>query len=179
LPAQRAVVQAHGELFELDGALSSAIVPGRWRVAGFSEGYAVFTSPRPPLPLSASTREGRALPVDVLSSTTKSEVVQVQATGPATVVRSVAWDPGWTATVSVNSGPPRGVPVTSVGLVQQVQVPAGHDRIEFRYRPPHLVVASVLSLGACAVLAALGCAWALRRRREARGAGVSRADAPG
>ena len=61
----------------------------------------------------------------VLSSTTKSEEIKVDAPSASTVIRSVAWDSGWLATVSVNGGPARSVPVTSFDLVQQVRIPAG------------------------------------------------------
>ena len=178
LPAQRVVITAAGHLYELDGALSSAIVPGAWSVAGFAQGYAVFTLRRPPQPLTAVTVRGRRLPVQVLSSTTKSEEVRVQTSEPATLVRSVAWDSGWTASVSVDSGPARRVPVSSVGLVQQVRIPAGDDRIVFHYRPPHLAAASVLSLGASAALVVL-LGVCLVRRRRAVARQLSRADAPG
>ena len=43
LPSQRAVISVAGHPYELAGSLSSALVPGPWRLAGFSQGYAVFT----------------------------------------------------------------------------------------------------------------------------------------
>ena len=48
LPSQRAVVTVGGKPYELGGSLSSALVPGPWQLAGFSQGYAVFTSRTPP-----------------------------------------------------------------------------------------------------------------------------------
>ena len=84
----------------------------------------------------------------MVSSSTKSEQIRVIAPTRARVIRSVAWDPGWSGTVSVNGGPNRSVAVTSVDLVQQIRVPAGNDLVTFHYRPPHLLLASILSLGA-------------------------------
>lgn len=164
LPAQRAVITAAGRPYELGGSLSSAIVPGQWQSAGYSQGYAVFTLRRPPVPLSASTISGRRLPVEVVSSATKSEAIKVDAPAAASVIRSVAWDSGWRATVSVNGGPPQTIPVESFDLVQRVHIPAGDDLVTFVYRPPHLLVASVLSLGASAFLVVLLGAWLVRRR---------------
>jgi hypothetical protein len=164
LPAQRAVVTVGGHPYELGGSLSSALVPGPWRSAGFSQGYAVFTARKPPTPISASTVGGQRLPVVVVASATKSEAVKVDAPAPASVIRSVAWDSGWTATVSVNGGPAQAIPVGSFDLVQRVRVPAGHDLVTFHYRPPHLLVASVLSLGASALLLVLLGVWLVRRR---------------
>ena len=57
--------------------------------------------------------------------------------------------------MSVNGGPSRSVAVTSVDLVQQVRIPAGNDLVTFHYRPPHLLLASILSLGASGFLLAL------------------------
>ncbi len=102
LPAQRAVITAGGRPYELGGSLSSVLVPGQWQQAGFSEGYAVFTLRTPPAPISASTTAGRPLRIVVVSSSTKSEEIRVDAPSASTLVRSVAWDSGWSATVSVN-----------------------------------------------------------------------------
>ncbi len=164
LPAQRAVVTVAGHPYELGGSLSSALVPGPWQLAGFSQGYTVFTARKPPMPISATTDGGRTLHAVVVSSATKSEAVKVNAPAPASVIRSVAWDSGWTATVSVNGGPAEPIPVGSFELVQRVQIPAGDDLVTFRYRPPHLLVASVLSLGASAFLVVLLGVWLVRRR---------------
>ena len=76
IPPQRAVISVGGHPYELAGSLSSALVPGPWQLGGFSQGYAVFTLRKPPEPIVASTVHGRRLPVQVLSSTTKSEEVR-------------------------------------------------------------------------------------------------------
>ena len=173
LPAQRAVITVGGRPYELGGSLSSALVPGPWQQAGFAQGYAVFTLRAPPVPISASTLTGRPLPVEVVSSATKSEQIRVSTPSAATVIRSVAWDSGWSATVSVNGGKARNIPVGSFDLVQQVHVPAGNDLVTFRYRPPHLLAASVLTIGASALLVVLLVVWLVRRRRPGTGEQVS------
>jgi hypothetical protein len=166
LPSQRAVISVAGQAYELAGSLSSAIVPGAWQIGGFAQGYAVFTLRRPPTPITATTASGARLHVQVLSSTTKSEQIRVATPGPSTIVRSVAWDSGWTATVSVNGAPGRRAAVSSSNLVQEVRVPAGDDTITFHYKPPHLLVASVLSIGAVALLLALLIVSLVRRARR-------------
>ncbi|MFZ0252081.1 MAG: hypothetical protein WAL61_19215 [Acidimicrobiales bacterium] len=165
LPSQRAAISVLGHSYELSGSLSSALVPGPWQLAGMSQGYAVFTLRKPAEPIVASTTAGRRLPVRVLSSTTKSEDVRVDAPASSTVTRSVAWDSGWSATVSVNGGEPRTIPVNDFDLVQQVRIPAGDDLISFHYRPRHLLLASILSLGTVVLLAILA-AWFSRRLRR-------------
>jgi hypothetical protein len=162
------VISVAGLPYELAGSLSSALVPGPWQLAGFSKGYAVFTLRKPPEPITAATANGRRLPVQVISSTTKSEEIRVQASATATMIRSVAWDPGWNATVSVNGGIDRKVTVNDVDLVQQVDIPAGNDVVSFHYRPPHLLLACVLTLGSTVLLLVLLGAWLTRRRRRPR-----------
>jgi hypothetical protein len=104
--------------------------------------------------------------VKVLSNTTKSEQISVDSPSPSVVIRSVAWDSGWRATVSVNGEAPRAASVKRFELVQRVHIPAGHDVVTFRDRPPRLTVASVLSIGAVAILLALLGGWLLVRRRR-------------
>jgi hypothetical protein len=168
LPSQRAVITVAGQPYELGGSLSSAIVPGPWRLGGFAQGYAVFTRRKPPTPLEAVTAAGRRVRVTVISSTTKSEQVEVKTSETATLIRSVAWDSGWRASVSVNGAKGKAVPIEDYQLVQRVRIPAGDDVISFEYRPPHLLAASVLSVAACVLLLALWVLWLVRIRRRAR-----------
>ena len=74
----------------------------------------------------------------------------------------MAWDSGWSATVSVNGGEAHSIPVNDFDLVQQVHIPAGNDVVTFHYRPRHLLLASVLSLGAVALLLVLLVVWLVR-----------------
>ncbi len=135
LPQQRAVISVAGHPYELSGSLSSALVPGPWQLAGLSQGYAVFTLRKPAEPVVASTANGRRLPVQIVSSTTKSEDIRLHAPSPSTLTRSVAWDSGWTATVSVDGGKAKAIPVNDFDLVQQVRIPAGDDVVSFHYKP--------------------------------------------
>jgi hypothetical protein len=176
LPADQAVISVGGQSYELAGSLSSTVVPGPWHQAGTAQGYVVYTFAKPPTPIAASTQNGRPLPVTVLSNTTKSEQISVDAPAASSVIRSVAWDSGWHANISVNGGPSRAVPLRSFDLVQKVDIPAGRVVVTFHYRPPHLTLATVLSVGAVGVLLALLVGWFVqRRRRDLRDAGSSSA----
>ena len=168
LPPQRAVISVAGNPYELSGSLSSALVPGPWQLAGLSQGYAVFTARKPAEPVAASTKNGRRLPLHIVSSTTKSEVVRLHAPSPSTLTRSVAWDSGWTATVSVDGGKAKTIPVSDFDLVQQVHIPAGDDLVSFHYKPRHLLLASVLTVGAVMFLLALLAVWLVRVVRRRR-----------
>jgi len=96
---------------------------------------------------------------------------------PGVAVLSASYDPGWTATVN---GRPQPVRMVAPALVA-VDVPAGTDRVVFRFRGygdyPELFVLSGLTLA----LVAVAPAWVLyvRRRRDAKEAPVqSRASGP-
>jgi len=166
LPAHVSVITVGGRPYELGGALSATIVPGPWNLAGLSQGYAVFTLRKPATPISATTAGGRQLPIEVISSTTKSEEIRVDAPTAATVLRSVAWDSGWRGSVSVNGGKAHSVPLNSVDLVQEIHIPPGQDLVMFHYEPRHLLLASILSLGASGFLVVLLGVWLVRRRRS-------------
>jgi hypothetical protein len=170
VPAHQATVTVDGRTFELDGSLSSAIRPATWSMVGIADGLTLFVRQRAPMPIFALT-DNKATPlrVTVLSSTTKYETIRVHVATPSTIVRDVAWDPGWRASVSVDGGPAQRVAVTDQGLVQQVRIPGGTDVVTFRYLPPHIEAASVLTVGSVVFLAVLG-VWTLvrwwpRRRR--------------
>ena len=168
-PAHRVVVTADGAPYELGGSLSSALRPGAWRVAGFSQGYVVFTSVQPSRTITVRTEAGHQIPVRVLSSSTKSEQIRVRAPTASVVIRSVAWDAGWKGTVSVNGGPARSVTVQAHDLVQEIRIPAGDDVVTFHYRPPHLLPPALLSIGAVLVLLVLLVGWLVVRRRRRGG----------
>ena len=106
------------------GSLSSAIVPGPWRLADFCEGYAVFSLQKAPEPVSAATSAGRRFPVEVLSSSTKSEQIHVVAPASATWSAPSPGIRGGRAP-SPSTGGQQGVPVTSFDLVQQIRIPRG------------------------------------------------------
>jgi hypothetical protein len=173
VPPHQALISADGRSYELAGVLSSAVRPGQWRLQGRIDGLSVMVRTHPPSPLAVTGSTGqnaRATPaVHILSNDANTESVRVRLPAPSTVVRSVAWDSGWEAQVSVNGGPPQRVAVTQHELVQQVRLPAGEDVVTFRYRPPHLIVATLLTCGGLAFLILLGVAtlWRLRSRRRA------------
>jgi hypothetical protein len=170
VPAHQAVVTVAHQPYELDGALSSAVRPGVWRQQGTIEGNALFVRNRAPTPIYAVTRGGAAPPVTVLSTGPNTEQIRVDAPTALTVVRQVAWDDDWTASVSVHGGPAGPAPMSAFGLVQQVRLPAGDDVVTFRYRPARFVVSGVLSLGATLLLVVLLVVSVVRWRRRRKGA---------
>jgi hypothetical protein len=167
LPAHQAVVAVGQRYFELDGSLSAAVRPGQWRQLPPVNAYSLFVRTRTPNPVHVLSSSDRpAPPVTVLSQSSNGVALRVHASAPMVLVRDVAWDAGWRASVSTNGGASRAVHVDRHDLVQEVRLPAGTDVVTFTYRPPHWELASILSGGSFLFLLGL-LAWAvLRRRRE-------------
>jgi hypothetical protein len=174
LPAYQATIRVGSRAYELDGPLSNVVRPGRWRQQAAVDNYSLFVRTEAPHALYAVGRAGRPPPhVSVVSDGANAETIRVRTPFPAVVVRDVAWDVGWHASVTVNGGPPRTVRVAPRGLVEQVRLPAGLDVVTFTYRPPHWLVASTLSEGSSLILLVLA-AVALWQFRRGRGRGRAR-----
>jgi hypothetical protein len=174
LPAHQATIAVGPRTYELDGSLSDAVRPGPWRAQGSVDGHSLFVRTEAPHPVYAVGAAGRPPPhVSVLSDGANAETVSVRTASPIVVVRDVAWDAGWHATVTVNGGPIRSLRVAPRGLMEQVRLPAGADLVTFSYRPPHWLVASSLSEGSSLFLFVLAAValfrWRRRRRRRRAG----------
>ena len=157
-----------GRNYELDGSLSGAVRSGVWHYQGSVDDYSLFVRNRPPTPLYVVAGAHQPTPpIRVLSSDANSESIRLRAPTPVTVVRDVAWDSGWHASVSSDGGPTRAVAVSARDLVQEVRLPAGNDVVTFAYRPPHWLVASTLSEASSLLLAIL-LVITLRRRVRPR-----------
>jgi hypothetical protein len=120
LPAHQATIAVGPRTYELDGSLSDAVRPGPWRAQGSVDGHSLFVRTEAPHPIYAVGAAGRPPPhVSVLSDGANAETVSVRTASPIVVVRDVAWDAGWHATVTVNGGPIRSLRVAPRGLMEQ------------------------------------------------------------
>jgi hypothetical protein len=168
LPAHQADITVGAGLYELDGALSDAVRPGPWRQAGSADHFILFVRTRPATPLHVVAHGHPAAPLEVLSNRANEETIRVRTSRPVVVVRDVAWDRGWRASVTTGAGPSQPVSVDRRGLVQQVRLPAGTDVVTFDYRPPHWLVASAITEGSTLLLAILLVDTVFRRRGRRR-----------
>ena len=170
VPSHQAVVTVGQRAYELDGALSAALDPRTWHQQGSVDGHPLFIRNQGPMPFRVITKGSQpAPPIDVLSVNANVETIRLRASAPLDLVRSVAWDNGWKASVSVNGGGSTSAPMSAYGLVQQVHLPAGSDVVTFRYRPAHFVLAGILSVGAVlflVVLAVVAVVAVVRVRRR-------------
>jgi hypothetical protein len=157
------VTSADGTHYVADGQLQAAISPPRWTFRGLDGSFAVFANhfARPALTLRGSPGASvyaTAGPVFAPSAAAVSSRHGVE------VIRAQAAIPGWTATWHPDAGPAVTLRVRRVGLVQGVDVPAGHGVLTWTYRAPGWTVGWVLSACALAALAVL-IVWALATRR--------------
>ncbi len=105
IPDQRAVITVAGQPYELAGSLSSALtarVRGNWAGSpGLCGLHACASRPSPSSPRPTPVAASRRGPSRARRSPSRSGG---RTDARPSVIRSVAWDSGWTATVSVNGG---------------------------------------------------------------------------
>jgi hypothetical protein len=95
--------------------------------------------------------------------------VTVHATSPLTLVRSMAYLPGWRATaLNTTSGKSEALKVSRSGLIQQVSVPIGDWKIHFHYHAPYIEVSLAASIVGSVLIIGVGVYLVVdeRRRRE-------------
>jgi hypothetical protein len=152
----------------LDGVLQDIVQPPHWRFSGMIGEYAVFRNTRAKGPFWLAPDDGRspagATARLLFSSETGAQSYSVRSPVPVDLVRSVAFEPGWTATIDGSGA--RHVPVQRDGAIQSVRVPPGDHTVTFAYRPATALAGIALSAAAVFAGAVVACAAALTRRRS-------------
>jgi hypothetical protein len=93
----------------------------------------------------------------------------VRATSPVTLVRSMAYLPGWRATaLNTTTGKSEALKVSRNGLIQQVTVPSGEWTIHFHYHAPYIELSLAASIVGVVLIIGVGAYLIVdeRRRRE-------------
>ncbi len=73
-------------------------------------------------------------------------VIDVMLRRPATVVLSDQYYPGWQLTVNTDNDPPQSLPIRRVNRVMRgVDLPAGHHRLTYVYRPTSFYAGAAIS----------------------------------
>lgn len=167
-----AVTHSPGARLLLDGSLQGALASPQWSYAGRLGPFTAFVnrdaaglawlqptmSRRPDVHHRAA---GRVRTVADASGGARQMLVTL--TRPALLVRSVAYQPGWTAEFAPpGGGQARRAPVERLGLLQAVRVPAGRYLVTWHYAPRGLLVGLGVTIGALAVAGGL---VAVNRRR--------------
>jgi hypothetical protein len=156
ISAHQATIEVGAQNYELDGSLSQSIQPGTWRWRGSFQPFSFFTLSHP-IPAVHTIAKGSTAPhVHVISTNANGETVRLSSETPERLVRDVAWDAGWHALISVNGGPDHQVEIADYQLVQEVRLPVGQIQITFQYRPKHILLATLITLGGLAVVLLAG-----------------------
>src|SRR5580693_904707 len=162
------VVAADGSVVVADGQLQDALVPPRWRFAGFDGPFAVFANHLAQPPLRVQALPGRSVSGAWVGGASGPPAAPTAATvsspGGVRVVRSVAAIDGWSATWQPRHGPATALTVQADGLVQAVDVPPGLGVLTFRYAPPGFAAGLALSLMAGVLVTGFIVAGLLARR---------------
>lgn len=168
-----AVASAGGGVFTANGQLQDALVPPRWEYAGLDGSFAVYANRLARGPLTIQPLPGRSARGAWIKATSGApaapETAAVFTPHGATIVRSVAAIPGWSAAWHPDNGPAVPLSLRVDGLVQAVDVPPGHGTLTWSYTPPHFGTGFGLSAVAVAAVAALAAlsgvaGWSRRRR---------------
>jgi uncharacterized membrane protein YfhO len=93
--------------------------------------------------------------------------VNVNATSAVTLVRSMAYLPGWRAVArNVKTGASVALKVRSNGLIQQVAVPKGEWTIHFHYHAPYIELGLTASTVGVVLILGVGAYLVLEDRRR-------------
>jgi hypothetical protein len=155
--------------YELDTPFQLALSSPSWRLATTVGTLAIFKAARVPGPdwLEGSTKGSRI--TKVRSVLWGDSWVSVKAAEPVTLVRSMAYLPGWRATaLNERTGASVTLTVSHSGLVQKVTVPAGDWTVHFHYHAPYIELGLIVSIASTLLLgAAAGTVlWESRRSRS-------------
>jgi hypothetical protein len=152
--------------YELNSPMQEALDRPNWRlsdtVGTFSVFKAVTVKPTVWLtPLSAGT-------VSHVKNVAYGDTwVNVDAPSNVTLVRSMAYLPGWRATaLNTKTGKSEALTVTRHGLIQEVTVPRGEWRVHFHYHAPYIEVSLAASIVGVVLIAGVGAYLLIDERRR-------------
>jgi hypothetical protein len=154
--------------YELNSPMQEALDSSKWQLTNTVGTFSVFkaTAVRPSVWLTSTTNGTLSHVKNVAYGDTW---VDVHATAPVTLVRSMAFLPGWRATaLNMATGTNVALKVTRDGLIQQVSVPSGDWRVHFHYHAPYIELSLAASVVGVGVIVGVGLYLIVdvRRRRE-------------
>jgi hypothetical protein len=153
--------------YELNSPMQEALDGPNWRLSGTVGTFSVFKAGYVQPSVTVTTPNGKVS--HVTNAAYGDTWVDVDAHGPVTLVRSMAFLPGWRATaVNMATGKSEALKVTRDGLIQQVSVPNGQWRIHFHYHAPYIEVSLAASIVGSVLIIGVGAYLFIdeRRRRE-------------
>jgi hypothetical protein len=162
LDLQLVLLDPHEDL----AALDSQLIGAGWSPRPDVSGLQVWKAPY--RPAVAGVSGGGAVSCHVPRAVGGGTNCTLTTSGPAHLVRSEAYAPGWTALVRRDGGPARQIGVVNDDLLQAVDLPGpGRWQVDFRYRPKRAFAGLVLSLAGLGI-GLLGLSGLLRPARRPR-----------
>jgi hypothetical protein len=154
--------------YQLNSPMQEALDNHRWHLSDTVGTFSVFKAEtvKPTVWLAPSSHGSLSHVKNVAYGDTW---VEVRASSPVTLVRSMAYLPGWRATaLNVTTGTSEALTVSRNGLIQQVSVPSGSWRVHFHYHAPYIEVSLAASVVGVVLIAGVGAYLVIdgRRRRE-------------
>jgi hypothetical protein len=154
--------------YELDTPFQLALSTSSWRLATTVGTLAVFRANHVLGPDWLEHRAKGSRVTKVRSALWGDSWVSVRTSSPVTLVRSMAYLPGWRATaVNDSTGLSIALTVRRSGIVQAVTVPAGRWTVHFHYHAPYIEMGLVVSIASTLLWGAGGTLlWRRRRGRN-------------
>jgi hypothetical protein len=154
-----------GAPVQLDTPFQYAVATGAWRLSDTLRGFAVLRARHVSARAWLNPRVAGSTVENVRDAPWGDAWITVSGASPVTLVRSMAYLPGWRASAVDARGHARELTVARHGLVQSVNVPAGRWTIHFHYHAPHIELGVALSaLSAVSWLGVVGLLVARHRR---------------
>ena len=167
------VTDTSGSIYSLNGEFQGALDRASWSLVSTSGTLQTFRTTRHLVPwvyLSGAGSGSRVLSSVNTITGSQTDVVHLEQAG--TLVRSEAFLPGWSATVTpVQGGATTSAPVIAHDLVQSVNLPPGDWSVTLSYQAPRLNVGEIITgvgLGAFVLVIASVFVGFLRRRSHSR-----------
>jgi hypothetical protein len=154
--------------YQLNSPMQEALDRYEWRLADTVGTVSIFKA-RTVKPTVWLTRPLNGSLSHVKNVAYGDTWVNVHASTPVTLARSMAYLPGWRATaLNTDTGKSQALPVWRDGLIQEVTVPKGDWQIHFHYHAPYIEVGLAASIVGSVLIVVAGVYLFVedRRRRE-------------
>jgi hypothetical protein len=154
--------------YQLNSPMQEALDSSLWRLTNTVGTFSVFkaVTVKPTVWLTSPSSGTVSHVKNVAYGDTWADV---RATSPVTLVRSMAYLPGWRATaLNTTTGKSEALKVSRNGLIQQVTVPSGEWTIHFHYHAPYIELSLAASIVGVVLIIGVGAYLIVdeRRRRE-------------
>ncbi len=151
--------------YQLNSPMQEALDSPKWQLTDTVGTFSVFKA-RTVKPTVWLTRPQDGSLSNVKNAAYGDTWVDVNATAPVTLVRSMAYLPGWRATaLDTSTGQSEALPVWRNGLIQEVAIPKGKWQIHFHYHAPYIEVGLAASIVGSVLIVVAGVYLVVEDRR--------------